>query len=85
VRAVAEPAARGGRGDVVERGREPLLRLPESQLPHPRGVEVEAAARKQQELAVGGRVPSAAVGAKIAGRHQLLAREAVDERRLADA
>ena len=34
---------------------------------------------------MGGRVPPAAVGAKIAGRHQLLAREAVDERRLADA
>jgi len=85
VGAVGETAV-GRRGcDVLERGVEPLVRVPQPNLPHPGRVEVEAPAGEQEQLAVRGRVPALAVGAELPDRHQLLAGQPVDERRLADA
>src|SRR5207248_1562735 len=79
MRAVGEAALRGERLDVRERLAEPLRRLPELELSHPRRVEDEAAAREEDELAVTRRVPAAPVGADLRRREQLLAGEPVHE------
>ena len=73
------------RGHVVERLLEPLVGDPQLQLAHAGRVDHERAAGKLDELAACRRVPSLAVSAELLRREQLLAREGVDERRLADA
>src|SRR5688572_28731441 len=60
VGAVGEAALRGELFHVGERLGDAVRRLPELQLPHPRGVEDETATGKQDELAVRGRVASLA-------------------------
>ena len=85
MRAVREAAPRGERLDVRERLAEPVRRLPELELAHPRRVEHETAAGQEDELAVRRRVPAATVAPDVRGHEQLLAGEAVHERRLPDA
>ena len=85
VRAVEEAALRRELLDVRERRFEPLVRDPELELAHPGRVDDEASSREKHELAVRGRVAAAAVGSKLSRLEQLLAGEAVHERRLPHA
>jgi len=52
VPAVSEAAAAGERRDLTEDRVDPVL-IEELQLAHPRGVEQQAAAREEHELAMG--------------------------------
>src|SRR6188508_2250909 len=82
VGAVVEAAGRCQRGYVLERLSDSTVRLaPELELAQSRRVDHEAAARDDDQLPMGGRVPPAAVALPDLPRLQLLSAEhAVDQR-----
>ena len=84
VAAVGEAAVLEEGRHVVERLLERLVGDPELELAHSRRVDHERAARQLDELAADRRVPALAVAAELLRLEQLVARERVDERRLAD-
>src|SRR5215207_2535836 len=73
VRAVGEAALGSQRLDVAEGRAEALVRIPELQLTHPRGIEQQAAAGQDDQLASRGRVSAAPVAAEAADRLHVLA------------
>src|SRR5919201_1284184 len=79
--AVVEAALRRELLDVRERGSE--VTFEQLQLAQARRVDHEAAALETEQLAVRRRVSPGAVGRELGGPHQLLAREAVEQGRLA--
>src|SRR5262249_13031299 len=83
VRAVGEATSGRDLADLVERGVEPVRRLPELKLAHAWRIEHEATARDRHELPVRGRVPPATVFAHVSRREHALAYECVHESRLA--
>lgn len=86
VAAVAEPAGRGEIGDLVERCIHALVRPGHFQRADAGGVDEQRAARQDEQLAMGGRVPAPRVVlADGAGDLAVLAEQGVDERRLPDA
>src|SRR4051812_4112552 len=86
VPAVAEPAVVGERRDVGVGGVDALAVLVQAELPHAGGVDQEAAAGQQVQLARGRRVPTAAVArADLPGVGEGATGERVDQTGLPDA
>src|SRR4051812_6327737 len=86
VPAVGEAAALGQLLDLGEGRLDPLVPLPELDLPHSGGIDEQPAGGGAEELAVGGGVPAAVVPlADLACTLDLAPEQAVDQGRLADA
>src|SRR5207244_12514636 len=85
VAAIAESAFLGESGNVGEALLAALLGLDEPDLPHAGVVDEQGACRQRNELAVACRVASSAVAACRLRPETLVAQQAVQERRLADA
>ena len=83
--AIPEAAIESDGLDIFEDLFEPLFRLAHGELPHPRDVEQQAAPRHRVQGSRRGCVPAmGVVFADGTGRLQDVAREAVEQRRLAD-
>src|SRR5438105_8107280 len=88
VRAVAEPAAVREMGDVVERRRDGVAVGPRLQFAHARRVDQQRAARQDDELPRGRRMPAAALfvdRARRGGPERVASEKTIDDRRFAGA